>query len=225
VYRTIVIRTSPVASRPPAPYQLVYNGHWYQVWQRPVSLSRPIVDSLPLGNSVDPTGVPSCVDVLRLAREAGPGGLLAAVARPTPIVASVPSPVPEGDMRVAFVITNPGPYEVWLGGSFSRRLTTSVDGVVVGSSREVLNEAGGWTPLATDRLGISAHRIVLSYGGSQLYPGSGGGGRAGPFFPVGPLAVTPVTGSLPVTYVAPAHARSLCGKPWDWVEALGSPTG
>ena len=41
VYRTIVTRTSPVASRPPQPYRLVYAGRWYQVWQRPSVLARP----------------------------------------------------------------------------------------------------------------------------------------------------------------------------------------
>ena len=221
VYRTIVIRTSPAASRPPAPYQLVYSGRWYQAWQRPVSPGRPIVDSLPLGNSIDPTAVPACGDVLRLAREAGPNGLLAAVARPTPVVQAIPSPLPVGDTQLAFVVTNPGPYEVWIGGSFTRRLTTSVDGVTIGSAHEVLNGAGDWTPIGSINLRVSAHRIALSYGGAQLYPGGAGPGRAGPIFPVGPVAVTPVTGGLPVTYVAPAAAASLCGHAWDWIDALG----
>ena len=172
-----MIPTSPVASRPPSPYRLVYDGRWYQVWQRPVTPSRPVLDSLPLGNSIDPTGVPACGAVLRLAREAGRGGLLAAVARPSPLVVTVPSPLPDGQTRAAFVVTNPGRYEVWLGGSFVRRLTAAVDAKSIGSSREVINEAGGWTPLGTARLTVGAHRVTLSYGDSELYPGSGGGGR------------------------------------------------
>jgi len=221
VYRTIVIRTSPTASRPPAPYRLVYEGRWYQVWQRPTSPSRQVLDSLPLGNSIDPTGEPACGAVIRLAREAGRGGLLAAVARPAPTVDTVPSPLPNGDTTVAFLITRRGLYRIWLGGSFSRRLSTSVDGSRIGSSRGVLNESGGWTPLGTLRLGVGAHRITLSYGDSGLHPGSGGGGRVGPFLSVGPLAVASVTGALPMTYVTPAHARALCGRSWDWIEALG----
>jgi hypothetical protein len=225
LYRTIVIRTSPVASRPPAPYRLVYDGRWYQVWQRPVTASRVVIDGIPLGNSIDPVAVPPCDEVLRLAREAGRGGVLAAVARPSPIVETVPSPLPSGDTAAAFVITTPGRYQVWLGGSFSRRVTTAVDGAPIGSSDQVLNESGGWTPLGAVRLGVSAHRITLSYGDSELHPGSGGGGRAGPTFPVGPLAVVPATRQLPVSYVTPAHARTLCGQPWDWIEALGPPGG
>ena len=67
---------------------------------------------------------------------------------------------------------------------------------------------------------MAAHRLTLSYGDATLYPGSGGPGAAGPFFPVGPLAIAPVTGDLPITYVLPSDARSLCGKRWDWIEAL-----
>ncbi len=222
VYRSIVIRTSPTASRPPAPYQLVYDGLWYQVWQRPVTPARPVIDSIPLGDSTDPTGVPACGEVKRLAREAEPSGLLAAVSRPSPSERSVPSPLPAGETRTTFAVTKPGRYRVWLGGSFDRRLSAAVDGRPIGSSREVINEAGGWTPLGTIRLGASVHQVTLSYGDSELYPGSGGGGRVGPLFPVGPLAVAPVTGSLPVTYVGPAAASELCGKRWDWIEALGA---
>jgi hypothetical protein len=222
VYRSIVIRTSPSASRPPAPYKLVYDGHWYQVWQRPLVVRRPVLDHLPLGNSIDPSGVPACSQVRRLAREAGTGGLIAAVSRPAPNVAGVPSPLPNGDTNASFVITTPGVYEVWLGGSFVRRVTAYVDGVRVGSSHEVVNEDGEWTPLGAIRLAVDAHRVTLSYGDAELYPGSGGPGDAGPILPVGPVALAPADPKLPVTYVSPAHARFLCGKPWDWVEALGS---
>jgi hypothetical protein len=221
VYRTIVIRTSPVASRPPQPYKLVWAGKWYQVWQRPVAIRRPVLGSIPLGSSIDPTGVPNCAAVIRLAQSTPRNGLLAAVSRPTPQVLSVPSPLPVGDTQAAFVLTAPGRYQVWLGGSFFRRVVSTVDGVKTGSSYEQLNEAGEWTPLGSVPLRVAAHRLTLSYGDAGLYPGSGGPGQAGPFFPVGPLAVAPVTRGLPVTYFRPSAARSLCGKPWDWIESLG----
>src|SRR5204863_463211 len=34
VYPTLVLRRSPVASRPPSEYRLVERRHWYEVWQR-----------------------------------------------------------------------------------------------------------------------------------------------------------------------------------------------
>jgi hypothetical protein len=225
VYRTIVVRTSPAASRPPAAYRLVYNGDWYQAWQRPVTVSRPVLDSLPLGNSIDPTAVPACSEVLRLAREAGPNGLLAAVARPSPVAVTVPAALPERDTTMPFVTASPGRYEVWLGGSFVRRLRTSVDGRSIGSARGVLNEAGGWTPLGAVKLGVGAHEVTLSYGGAGLAPGGGGPGAAGPFFPVGPLALSRPAGNLAVTYLRSVDARALCDRRWDWVEALGAQPG
>jgi hypothetical protein len=221
VYRTIVTRTSPSASRPPAPYKLVFDGHWYQVWQRPTQLRRPVLEHLPLGNSIDPTAVPRCGQVLRLARAAGRRGLLAAVARPDPSIVGVPSPLPTGDTHAAFRTTAPGVYQVWLGGSFTRRVIAYVDGVRVGSSHEVINESGEWTPLGSIRLAAGAHRVTLSYGDATLYPGGGGPGGAGPELPVGPVALAPADQRLPVTYLSPGRADSLCGRSWDWVEALG----
>jgi hypothetical protein len=223
VYRTIVIRTSPVASRPPQPYRLVYSGTWYQVWQRPVKPSRPVVSSIPLGGDLDPGGVPNCNAVAGLARSTPPGGLLSAATAERPDVISVPSPLPEGDTVASFVAPAAGRYQVWLGGSFFRRLRVRLGPVQTASVHEQLNEAGEWTPLGSAPLGPGAHRVTLSYGDAALYPGSGGPGGAGPFFPVGPLAVVRTTTARPLTYVAPSAARSLCGKRWDWIESLGPP--
>ena len=221
VYRTIVTRTSPVASRPPQPYRLVYVGRWYEVWQRPTVLRRPVLAALPLGNQIDPTGVPDCGAVLRLARSSPRPALLAAASQATPVTMPVPSPLPEGDTLTRFTVPAPGRYEVWLGGSFIRRLQVYVDGARVASWHEQLNEAGQWTPLGTARLRAGTHRLRLAYGDAALYPGSGGPGAAGPFFAVGPLALAPVPRAGAISYVEPAAARSLCGRRWDWIEALG----
>jgi hypothetical protein len=225
VYRTIVIRTSPVASRPPQPYRLVYAGTWYQVWQRAVKPSRPLLSSIPLGNAVDPAGVPSCAAVTSLARSTPPGGLLAAASAERPQVMSVPSPLPVGDTTASFVAPAAGRYQVWLGGSFFRRLRVQLDSVQTASSHQQLNEAGEWTPLGSAALGPGRHRVTLSYGDATLYPGSGGPGGAGPFFPVGPLAVVRASTPRPLTYVTPSAARSLCGQRWDWIQSLGPPAG
>jgi hypothetical protein len=36
-YRTLVLRRTPIGSRPPAPYRLVWQRRFYEVWQRPES--------------------------------------------------------------------------------------------------------------------------------------------------------------------------------------------
>jgi hypothetical protein len=220
VYRTVVIPASPVSSRPPSPYRLVYTGRWYQVWQRPIRGYRPVLAHLGLGDQRDPTAVPPCTAVLSLASTAGPHGLLAAATRPSPSVVAVPSPLPEGTTSTSIEVSSPGSYELWLGGSFWRLLTTYVNGVRVSSIRGHLGEPGDYTPLGTVRLGAGPARISLAYGDAALDPGGAGPG-AGPVLPVGPLALSPLQPAPSLTYVPPANARSLCGKAWDWVESLG----
>lgn len=223
IYRTIVIRSSPVASRPPANYHLVYNGTWYQVWEkRPGVLQRPIVDSLPLGDPYDPAATPACGQVFKLAREAGPTGMLAAAAREAPTGINVPAQLPDGKTSERFQLITPGEYEIWLAGAVVGHLVTSVDGKRIGSTHEIINEPGGYIPLGKLRLGVGVHTVVLSYGGGSLAPGSAGPSAADPPFTDGPLEISAPPGKVPVTYVSPAKYRSLCGKPWDWVEALGA---
>jgi hypothetical protein len=216
------MRTSPVASRPPAVYHLVYNGTWYEVWRRSPRPRRPVLDSLPLGGQYAPAGEPACSEVFRLAREAGPKGILAAAARDTPAGLAVPSPLPSGATVRRFHVPAAGVYVLWLGGSVVGHLVTSVDGRRIGSTHEILSEPGGYIPLGRVRLSAGIHTVVLSYSGASLAPGSAGPSAADPPFIDGPLEISPPPGEPAVTYVAPTNYRSLCGRRWDWVEALGS---
>ena len=101
VYRTIVLRASPAASRPPSVYQPIAATPHYQVWQRPVSGAPTILEHLSLGDRLHAAAVPKCTDVLRLAKEAGPGGRLAAVVRPpnTAVDLSGAAPGARGPVR------------------------------------------------------------------------------------------------------------------------------
>ena len=223
VYRTIVMRTGPMASRPPAPFRLIYNGTWYQVWQRPDSvLARQIIDSIPLGEPLSPIAIPNCTDVARLAREAGPHGELAAAQRVPPIGTNIPPTLPEGSNTRTFNPAGPGVYEFWLGGGIAGHLTTTVDKRQIGSTHEILNEPGGFIPLGTARLAAGVHHFTLTYSSGGLAPGSAGPSEADPAFTVGPLQASLVPGDIPVIYFAPAEYRQLCGHPWDWIEALGA---
>ena len=58
--------------------------------------------------------------------------------------------------------------------------------------------------------------LTFRYDGPDVHPGSAGAG----YFGLGPVVVGPPGPALPVTYVKPANARSLCGKSLDWVEAV-----
>ena len=105
-YRSIVVRNSPVESRPPSIYRLVYSGSYYELFQRPAVPRQRILLHLPLGDqdaypycgaaengptlplcSIAPASVPVCSEVQRLARLAeSSGGWLMAYQRPLPVV-------------------------------------------------------------------------------------------------------------------------------------------
>ena len=52
-YRTLVLRRSPVGSRPPSSYRLASRGRWFEVWQRDDAASR-IVEHVPFGSERNP---------------------------------------------------------------------------------------------------------------------------------------------------------------------------
>lgn len=231
VYRTLVLRRSPVESRPPSVYRLVWSGRWYEVWERPPALSTTILEHDSLGTDQQPGAVPSCSDVLRLAQLAGTRKL-AVVERP-PVLAvdlartSVPAgwgvdqsgaliPSGTGTVEASVQVTAPGRYLIWLGGAFRDRLGIFVDGHRVATARGHLNNFGQYTQLGAATLSAGAHTVTLAYSGPDLRPGSGGAQ-----FAMGPLVLSTKTAVLPVTYLQPSRARSLCGKNLDWIEALG----
>jgi hypothetical protein len=232
VYRTIVLRTSPLESRPPSPYRLVRPGVHYDVWQRPDTPST-IVEHLPLGNKVDPTAPAPCKDVLRLAREAGPGGRLAAAGRssspividlasatrprswePVQGVSGAVSPATPGSVQTLVHVPVTARYRIWVGGAFRRKLDLLVDGKEVTTHRNELSHTGQYEPLGETTLSIGVHRVALRYGNADLHPGSGD-----PPFYLGPLVLA--RPSQPSVRLIPRRdARSLCGERLDWVEAI-----
>jgi hypothetical protein len=105
-YVSIVTRRSPVESRPPSIYKLVWQGRYYQLWQRPVEPTTRILEHVPLGEqsklpycgraehgreeplcSINPVAVPPCSQVEALGRTAlKDAAVLVAYQRPEPIV-------------------------------------------------------------------------------------------------------------------------------------------
>jgi len=231
-YRTLVLRRSPVASRPPSPYTRAWSGRWYEVWQRAPAATGVIIEHLPLGRDLDPAGTPSCDEVRRLAGLAQ-GGRLAAVPRP-PLATVDLSQVPErpaewtpsetpaavepkggGTLRADVELVDGGRHELWVGESFRGGLRVHVDGRQLGTERHSLSHGGQYVPLGRRTLSAGNHQVQLELSGSDLHPGSRGRPQ-----PVGPLALSTTTADRPVTYVAASRAESLCGRRLDWIEAV-----
>jgi hypothetical protein len=218
VYRTLVLRRSPLESRPPSDYRLMWRGKWHEVWQRPATPSTTILEHLPLGEARQPGAVPECREVVRLASVAGPSGRLAAVERSPVVVVDLPTSRPSGSGSATIDIAVPaaGRYEIWLGGSFRDRVDLSVDGQMIGARRNRLDHDGQYTPFGELELAAGTHTVTLRYSGPGLRPGSGG-----VLFPIGPLVLSTATvADLHVKVIPAARARELCGKRLDWIEAL-----
>ena len=164
---------------------------------------------------------------------ASAGGRLATVIRPSPLVVDLaqashpPAWVPvsyqpgsivprgSGSEFVDLDIPRGGRYTVWLGGSLRKRVTVFIDGREAGSAVGTLDPSSGYFALGEVDLTRAHHRIELRYGGPELRPGSGGEP-----FAMGPLTLSTTNADLPIRYVDPAQAHSLCGKNLDWIEAV-----
>jgi hypothetical protein len=233
-HRTLVLRRTPLASRPPLVYRLIFRGRYYDVWQRSVSPPTILAD-LPLGDSFSPGAVPSCGAIAAVAR--APGAVtLAAPVRGMPLVLGLdaqPHPaswIPGassagalvlnggGTMSVSATVSAPGRYAVWVGGSLPGELTASIGGERIGSARDELQYSAGFVRLGYVNLSASGlYTMRLAYSGRDLHPGSGGIPAS-----VGPLVLSAEPDNPPLLRVPVADYRQLCGRRLDWVEALGS---
>jgi hypothetical protein len=72
-YRTLVLRRSPTASRPPSPYRMVWRGRFYEVWQRPEGAAGGVEEHLPLGDGLQAAALPPSQAVRRLSARAESG--------------------------------------------------------------------------------------------------------------------------------------------------------
>jgi hypothetical protein len=207
-YRTLVLRRSPVESRPPAPYQLVWRGRWYEVWQLAPG-ARRVLAHLPLGSATQPGAPAPCAQVRQLAQTASAaGGSLVAVPR---------DPVLDASSGVVDVPAR-ARYSAWVGGSFRGRVELVVDGRRIATARHQLNNAGQYTPLGSVVLTPGRHAVALQVGGADLHPGSGGPMLLpGP----GPVLLSSDSDAAAPVAVDPAQATRLCGRRLDWVEAIG----
>lgn len=215
-YRTLVLRRSPVRSRPPSPYRLVWSGDTYEVWQRPEPLLEQPLEHLSLGSEYEPAAVPRCEEVRALARRAesqAPGEARLLAARHAPVYEAT-----DGDLEVP----RAGDYEAWLKGSVRGADKLLVDGQEVGEARQEINNEGGYIYMGDAQLEAGAHRAELHFGGADLHPGSGGFPRP----EVGPLLFAPAGNAAgEIVSVPLGEAESLCARRWDWIEAVDAAGG
>ena len=226
-YRTLVLRRSPLASRPPARYERIWSGRYYEVWQRPAAAGAPPLVHLSLGGEGGPAATPPCGQVMSLARRVPPGGRLAAAPAPPPAFVATETPgrppatgplltAAAGAATLFVGLPTGGRYDAWVAGSFQGRLELLVDGLPAATVRREANHDAPFVPLAQLRLSRGPHRMTLRYRGADSRPGSGAPARIGRLVLAAPARVRPVV------YADPARARQLCRRSLDWIEVLGT---
>jgi len=230
-YRTLVLRRNPMQSRPPSPYELVWRGNYYDVWQRPEPFdASSIVNHRPLGGGFQPATVPNCALVQEVAIQAGPNGEVVAVERAPNAVADlveyppdwVPDPVnktltPLSDGTASGSVTVPeaGRYKVWVGGSSRGRVSVEIGGQDAGSARGLLNNNAQFIGLGELDFEAGSLPVALTYKkGGVLRPATGGYP-----FGIGPVILEPVDDPSMVR-VSSRDAQRLCGRSLDWIEAV-----
>jgi hypothetical protein len=233
-YSSLVLRRSPLASRPPLPFRLVWSGEDYDVWRQDPALARPVAD-LPLGSETNPVARADCGALTRLASRPGVE-VLAASVRPPPV--SVPLgrfehpdgwradpsnpqllyPEGTGTATGSFSVATEGEYAVWLGGSSRGGVEVLVDGNPAGSGPGRLDRSGQLTELGAINLEAGSHALELRYEVESLAPGSGGSIPG-----MGPVVISTTTATdAVVRYQDAGTVEDLCGRRLDWVAGLAS---
>jgi len=232
----LVLRRSPLDSRPPANYRLAERTRYYEVWRK-AGPRRSVLYHVP-ASGTDERPARACRAFERLARRARSDARVAYVEAPPiaewrlyessrtrspnwgraapPETLAVAGP---GFARALLRIETPGAYRVWMGGSFGRRLRLSLDGRELGSVANRRNYPEQFEPLRERRLAAGTYRVRAERGGGTLWPGSSSGEQA----PVGPLVLERRVPRADAVRFAPLErAGPICrsSRHLDWLEIV-----
>ena len=227
----IITRRSPVASRPPASFRMIYRNEDYELWRRDPGIT--VKEHLPLQALDRATAIPDCRKVRALADQAqAPDRLVAArrppIARLSPFRARIPdgwrsSPeIPRGTVvpnsfgSMTGTLTAGGERRVWLKATGGRPYTVLVDRREVGEVQEI-NTPEQWLQVDTVGLSAGAHKVEVRRAAASWPPGDAVRGY------VGALVLEP-TAAASLVSIRPRDADRLCSEGWDWIELVRGST-
>lgn len=240
-FRTLVLRRSVTASRPPSNFGLVFSGESYEVWRRDDTLPVP-TQWVPAGTWDNPAGIVPCPDIRALATTAPqPRQLAVAGAGVQVDVNLTAGDVPEdwgqdaksgkiwpnssGEATYQVNVPQDGSYYLMLRGGFFGRVRLAVDGAEVFDQRHHLTWNGHGVMGPQIPLTAGTHTVTLTYNRDWWAPGSGGqrgmSDQKLHAWSLGPLFLgTQTAANTPVTTVPATQWRSLCRQRVDWIESL-----
>jgi len=126
---------------------------------------------------------------------------------------------PFGHIAADFRVPRAGVWNVWLQGEIMPTVAVSLDGGKLGT---IAGELSGsqFNPDTTTPfpvlLSAGAHSLTVSRGGRSGAPGNGGSALLHAIF------LTPAGAQETLETRPAARWRSLCGRRYDWIEAVGS---
>jgi len=234
----IILRRGPQTSRPPANFELESRGTYYDVWHTSPDGPR-VLDHVPLGPDVlhqaARVSERRALSVSRRARTLG--GRIAVAPRARPAVffaARHPRPIrwigfgnfPEAllsegptnsDAPIRIPVT--GRYDVWVEGSFARRMVIGVDGKPLPRTPTGLNNPGAYAYLGAVSVKRGLHGVQIRQFGGDVKPGTGG--YLSSLRHLGPIYFDPAANQrFPVRELAPRRWRELVGVRADWLEIV-----
>jgi hypothetical protein len=240
-FRYLVLRRSPVASRPPSNFVLVERTAFYEVWKR-VGNGSSIVLHSPLSGSPTERTASFCRIESRQAKAALKGQVagarIAYVRTPAAVTLGAAQLSHSATLKVtgdqfiaygparaqgAFTVTHAGRWTFWLGGSIERPVRLLVDGRTLGTVAYEASYPGQYVIAGMRRLRAGVHTVELLRGGGSLHPASGNGTDTTNRL-IGPLVAmgTPPEEDQPVQTAPfsqlPAICRAHVGL--DWLEVL-----
>lgn len=224
-FRLIVMRHSPLWSRPPSNYHLIWSGRYYEVWRQ---AGQAPLEHVALGT---PATAPSCRVVAALAREARQKDVL--------LIAALREPEPALDLGTAYhsagavllpgqfvfvtpatisgplVVSRSGSYALWLEAETDRALEIYLDGRRVGAVGA--DSGGNGNAILVGRLALrrGVHVVRVVRRGGSLAPGDGAVESLSAVI----LQRFGTTGE-PLVGSSPGRFRALCGASLDWLELV-----
>ena len=219
-FPVLVVRREPLGAAAPPEYRREWSGHYYEVWSRG-SGGRTVAQEALQGDG----GTADCRRLRQVASSAEAGARLEVTPAPvTEEMRTADQPLPAGwgrrtddpslvqtvgpgVVRGRAVLTEPGPYELWLRGSFGREVEVRIDGRHAGAARDELAQPANWLELGSLELDAGTHRVELVRAGGDLSPGNGDGSRT-----LGSLVLRRREPQAARVSVPPRQWHRLCGR-------------
>jgi hypothetical protein len=233
----LVTARSPVASRPPANFELVDQTSEFDVWRR-VRPAGEVVTHFPLSGLPTERTATFCSDLRRAVKGAGGGASIAYVpigihTLLNPTQATHPSYwhtlSPEsvraygaGAIEGSLSLPADGVYEISMPGSVGRPVTLYIDGRRVASVGYQERYVGQYLRFAKIRLGAGTHAVRMTRGNGNLHPGNGDAQDVSSGL-IGSLTFTlqrPQNGTVQVAPAKDAERICVAHAGYQWIEVL-----